>query len=177
MNTITPQKIKTIRRLIIVASIAIPLVIAILFGVKVDGVDLTFLPPIYATINGLTALLLIAALIAIKKGNVFLHKTIIKVCISLSLLFLGCYIAYHITAESTSYGGEGAMRTIYFFILITHILLSTIIVPFILFTYLYGWSGDYVKHKKLARITWPLWLYVTVSGVVVYLMISPYYGA
>lgn len=136
MNTITPQKIKTIRRLIIVASIAIPLVIAILFGVKVDGVDLTFLPPIYATINGLTALLLIAALIAIKKGNVFLHKTIIKVCISLSLLFLGCYIAYHITAESTSYGGEGAMRTIYFFILITHILLSTIIVPFILFTYL-----------------------------------------
>jgi putative membrane protein len=176
MSTITPQKIKQFRRLIIVASIAIPLVIAILFGVKVKGYDFSFLPPIYATINGLTSLLLVAALVAIKKGNVYLHKTIIKVCISLSLLFLICYIAYHTTSESTSYGGEGIMRTIYFIILITHILLSTIIVPFILFTYLYGWSGDFVKHKRLAKITWPLWMYVTVSGVVVYWMIAPYYG-
>lgn len=176
MSTITPQKIKRLRTLIIIASIAIPLVVAVLFRVKLENVEpLTFLPPIYATINGLTAILLIFALIAIKNKNVKLHQRLIQVCMVLSLIFLACYVAYHITAESTVYGGEGIMRTVYFVILITHILLSTIIVPFILFTYLHGWSGNVTKHRKLAKITFPLWLYVAVSGVVVYLMISPYY--
>ncbi|HRO74586.1 MAG TPA: DUF420 domain-containing protein [Crocinitomicaceae bacterium] len=177
MSTITPQKIKRLRTLIIIASIAIPLVVAVLFRVKLENVEpLTFLPPIYATINGLTAILLIFALIAIKNKNVKLHQRLIQVCMVLSLIFLACYVAYHITAESTVYGGEGIMRTVYFVILITHILLSTIIVPFILFTYLHGWSGNVTKHRKLAKITFPLWLYVAVSGVVVYLMISPYYA-
>ena len=86
------------------------------------------------------------------------------------------YVAYHITSNSTEFGGEGAIKYVYYFILISHIILSVIITPFICFTYLRGWLGDYEKHKKLTRITFPLWLYVAVSGVVVYLMISPYYS-
>lgn len=175
-TTLDPKKIKNFRKLIIVASIAIPLVVAILFGVKIDGFDLTFLPKIYAGINALTAILLIGVLVAIKNGKVELHQKLVKVCMILSLLFLVCYVAYHMTSDSTPYGGEGFMKGIYLFILITHIVLSTIIVPFVLFTYLHAWSGNFEKHRKLAKITWPMWFYVAVTGVVVYLMISPYYA-
>ena len=161
-------------------SIVIPIVVAILFTVNLQklGYDvkpLTFLPPIYAAINGITAVLLFLAVAAIKKGNKTLHERLIKMCIACSLAFLAMYVAYHMTSIETKYGGEGILRPIYFFILITHILLSIIIIPFVLFTFVRGISGSYERHKKLARITYPMWLYVAVTGVIVYLMISPYY--
>lgn len=161
---------------IIILSVIIPIVVVILFGVKIPNVEpLSFLPPIYASINGLTAVLLIAAVIAIKKGNRKLHENIMKVCILCSVLFLGMYVAYHMTSNSTSYGGEGILKTIYFVILISHIVLSVVIIPIVLVTYVRALLGKYDLHKKIARYAFPLWLYVAVTGVVVYLMISPYY--
>lgn len=163
-----------------ILSITIPVVVAILFSVNLhdlgyDVKPLSFLPPIYAAINGLTAILLFSAVMAIKKGNQSLHERLIKICIACSVAFLAMYVAYHMTSVETKFGGEGAVRYIYFFILITHILLSIIIIPFVLVTFVRGISGSYQRHKKLARITYPMWLYVAVTGVIVYLMISPYY--
>ncbi|MBK56074.1 MAG: hypothetical protein CMC84_01975 [Flavobacteriaceae bacterium] len=137
---------------------------------------LTFLPPIYATINGITALLLVAAVYFIKNGKRRIHENLMKTCIGLSLLFLIMYIAYHITSDPTPFGGSGLIAFMYFFILITHILLSIIVIPLVLVTYLKAFKSDFVSHKKIARITFPVWLYVAVTGVVVYLMISPYYS-
>ena len=168
------------RKWIIILSIAIPLVVAILFGIKLKdfGINvepLTFLPPIYASINGFTAVLLVAAVIAIKNGKRKLHENLMKTAISCSVLFLGMYVAYHMTADSTKFGGEGTIKYIYFFILLTHIVLSIVVIPFVLITYVRALAQRFDKHKKLARITFPLWLYVAVTGVIVYLMISPYY--
>ena len=164
------------KKLIIALSVIIPLAVAVLFGVKVEGYDLTFLPPIYASINGLTAIVLILAVVAIKNGKRLLHERLMKTCLILSATFLVMYVAYHMTSESTSFGGEGAIRYVYFFILITHILLSIAIIPMVLFTYVRALSEQFDRHKKLARITFPIWLYVAITGVVVYLMISPYYA-
>jgi putative membrane protein len=162
-------------------SIIIPLAVAALFGINLpkmgyDVEPLSFLPPIYATINGLTAVCLVIAVSAIKKGNVKLHENLIKLCMVFSSLFLIMYVGYHMTSESTKFGGEGAIRYVYYFILVTHIILSIIIIPFVLFTFVRGIAGAYERHKKLARITYPMWLYVAVTGVIVYLMISPYYA-
>lgn len=165
---------------IVILSVLIPVVVAALFRVKLSdfGIEvqpLAFLPPIYATINGITAVLLVWAVMAIKKGNRALHERLVKIAITCSVLFLAMYVAYHMTSESTPYGGEGMLRYVYFFILLTHILLSIVIIPFVLITYVRGLSGNFTKHRKIAKITFPLWLYVTVTGVIVYLMISPYY--
>ena len=162
-------------KLIITLSVAIPLAVAALFGVKIEGYDFSFLPPIYASINGLTALLLVMAVVAIKKSNKQLHEVIMKVCIGLSALFLVMYVIYHMTSESTPYGGEGMVRYIYFFILISHILLSIAVIPLVLFTFVRALSQQFDRHKKLARVTFPIWLYVAITGVIVYIMISPYY--
>ena len=165
------------KKLITIVSIAVPVVVAILFGVRLPNVEpLSFLPPIYASINGLTAVLLIAALWAIKVKKITLHQNIMKTCIALSLSFLLMYVAYHMTSDSTPFGGEGIVRTFYFILLVSHILLSIIIIPLVLHTYLRAYLKDFQSHKKLARITFPIWLYVAVTGVVVYLMISPYYA-
>jgi len=169
------QQKEPYNKLIIAVSIAIPLVVAVLFGVKVPGYDLSFLPPIYATINGITAVLLVSALIAIRNGKRSLHEALMKTCIALSAAFLVMYVLYHMTSDPTSYGGSGPLRYIYFFILITHILLSVAVIPLVLFTFVRAWRGNFVRHRALARITFPIWLYVAVTGVVVYLMISPYY--
>ena len=168
-------------KLIVVLSVAIPLVVALLFGVNLkklgfDVQPLSFLPPIYAAINGLTAILLVAAVIAIKNRNRKLHENLMKSAIACSVAFLGMYVAYHMTSDSTKFGGEGAIKYLYYFILITHILLSIIIIPLVLTTYVKAWSEQFDKHKKIAKITFPIWLYVAVTGVVVYLMISPYYA-
>lgn len=163
-------------KLIIALSVIIPLAVAILFVVKIDGYDLTFLPPIYASCNGLTAVLLISAVLAIKNGKKQLHERLMKTCIMLSAAFLVMYVAYHMTSDSTSFGGQGSIKYVYFFILITHIVLSIAIIPMVLFTYVRALSEQFDKHKKLAKITFPIWLYVAVTGVVVYLMISPYYA-
>lgn len=168
------------RKWIIILSITIPIVVAILFEIKLkdfgyDVEPLTFLPPIYATINGITALLLISAVIAIKNGKRKLHENLMKTAIACSVAFLAMYVAYHMTSDSTKFGGEGAIKIVYFVILITHIILSIVVIPFVLVTYVRALAQRFDKHKKLARITFPLWLYVAVTGVIVYLMISPYY--
>jgi len=167
---------KKYNKIIIALSVVIPVAVAILFTVKIEGYDFSFLPPIYASINGLTAVLLVAALMAIKNKKVGLHEKLMKVCIGLSACFLLMYVAYHMTSESTSFGGEGMIRNVYFFILITHILLSIAVIPLVLFTFVKALAQRFDKHKKLARITFPIWLYVAVTGVVVYIMISPYYS-
>ncbi|MCB0489558.1 MAG: DUF420 domain-containing protein [Cyclobacteriaceae bacterium] len=163
------------KKLIIVLSVVIPLAVALLFQVKIEGYDFSFLPPIYATINGVTAVLLILAVWAIKNKKRTLHERLMKVSLSLSALFLVMYVLYHITSDSTPYGGEGPVKYLYYFILITHILLSIAVVPLVLFTLSRALSANFEKHKALAKFTFPIWLYVAVTGVVVYLMISPYY--
>ena len=175
MKSLEPSKLRKARIAIYVASFAIPVVVAVLFGVKIDGVDLSFLPTVYASINGVTAVILVAALIAIKKKNMSLHRGLMRFSLLLSLLFLACYVAYHMTSDSTTYGGD--YNTIYLIILISHIILSVVVIPLVLFTYLFAWEGNFVKHKKWTRFTWPIWFYVAVSGVVVYAMISPFYGS
>lgn len=164
---------KKYNRIITILSIVLPLAIAALFGVKVDMEIPLFLPPIYATTNGITAVVLIAAIIAIKKGNRKLHERLIKTAMLLSILFLVMYVLYHMTSNSTAY--EGSQKEIYFFILISHIILSIAVIPFVLITYVRAKLGKFVQHKKIAKYTFPLWLYVAITGVVVYLMISPYY--
>jgi putative membrane protein len=166
-------QIANFRKLIIAVSIVIPIAVAALFGIRVDGVDFSFLPPFYAGINGLTAILLVSALMAIKSKNMALHQRLIQVCLVLSLLFLLCYVAYHMTSDSTPYGGD--MKGLYYFILISHITLSVAVIPLVLFTYLFAWEGKFDKHKKWTRFAFPIWLYVALTGVIVYLMISPYY--
>lgn len=163
------------RKLIIALSVSIPVIVAILFGVKIPGYDLSFLPPIYATINGTTAVLLIVAVQAVKNGKRRLHENIMKTCIGLSATFLLMYVAYHMTSESTPFGGEGAIRYVYYFTLISHILLSVAITPLVLFTFSRALSRNFERHRRLAKFTYPIWLYVAVTGVIVYLMISPYY--
>ncbi|MDT0555217.1 DUF420 domain-containing protein [Patiriisocius hiemis] len=159
-----------------ILSIVIPVAVAVLFTIRIPNVErLGFLPPIYATINGLTAILLIISVIQIKKGNRRAHELLMKTCIVLSVLFLLMYVAYHMTSDSTSYGGEGFIKYIYFFILISHILLSITVIPFVLITYVRAITSNFEAHKKIARITFPIWLYVAVTGVIVYIMISPYY--
>lgn len=166
---------KDYKKLITVLSIAIPVAVAILFGVKLP-VDLPFfLPPIYATINGLTAILLILAVLAIKKGNIKRHELFIKSALTCSAVFLILYVLYHMTSNSTTFGGEGFIKYIYYFILITHIVLSIAVIPLVLTTFVRGLNREDEKHRKIAKYTFPLWLYVAVTGVVVFLMINPYY--
>ncbi|KDN56845.1 DUF420 domain-containing protein [Flavobacterium seoulense] len=166
---------------IVVLSVTIPLVVALLFGVNLrklgyDVEPLSFLPPIYATINGITAILLILAVRAIKNGNIKVHEYLMKTAIACSVAFLAMYVAYHMTSDSTKFGGEGIIKYVYYFILITHIVLSVIIIPLVLITYVRALAQVFDKHKKIARITFPIWLYVAVTGVIVYLMIAPYYA-
>ncbi len=166
---------KKYNKLIIILSVAIPVAVAALFGVKLDVELPVFLPPIYASINAMTALLLVVAVWAIKNKKRILHERLMKTAIVFSAIFLILYIAYHMTSDSTTFGGEGIVKYIYYFILISHILLSVAVIPFVLITFVRAITKDFERHKKIARITFPLWLYVAISGVIVYIMISPYY--
>lgn len=195
MENQLPSLEKKFSKLIIAVSILIPVVVAILFTVKlkdfgVQVAPLSFLPPIYATINGLTAVVLVWAVMAVRRGNRKLHENLMTVAIGLSICFLLMYVAYHMTSENTRFGDTnhdgilsveenievGVMRGVYFFILITHILLSIVIIPLVLVTYVRALSQRFDRHRKIAKITYPIWLYVAVTGVVVYVMISPYYA-
>ena len=158
-----------------IVSVAIPVVVAILFGVRVDYDLPIFLPPIYATINAITALLLVLALVAIKAKKIQIHQRLMQSCIVLSLVFLVMYIAYHMTTDPTPFGGEGYMKTLYFFILISHIILSIALIPLVLISYVRAFQKEFPAHKKISKITFPIWLYVASTGVIVYLMIAPYY--
>lgn len=165
--------------LIGVFSVIVFTVIVILGRVqlKVDwGFDIHVFATINAIINCLVALSLVAALLAVKKRNFKLHKKLMLGALVLSIFFLVFYILHHLLGGETKFGGTGAIRTIYFIILATHILLAAVILPFILFTAYRALTGDYEKHKRLARYTWPLWFYVAVTGPIVYLFISPYYS-
>mgnify|MGYP003624670325 CR=1 FL=1 len=166
---------KKYNKLVVVLSIIIPVSVAALFGIKIDVELPVFLPPIYASINALTAFVLVLAFMAIQKKKIKLHERLMKFAIVLSVLFLLLYIAYHMTSDSTKFGGEGIAKYLYYFILLTHILLSILVIPFVLITYVRAITNNIEKHKKIAKITFPLWLYVAITGVVVYIMISPYY--
>src|SRR5688572_24653058 len=173
-------------------SVAVFLVITILSRIKFD-VNLDFDPHLFAKtnaiINSTVTVLLIAALASVKKGFYLLHKQLMVVAIILSLLFLISYICHHLFTGETKYGDidhngilsadekslTGGLRFVYYFILLTHIPLAGIILPFVLFTAYRGLTGEYERHRKLSKITWPVWVYVAVTGVIVYLMISPYY--
>jgi putative membrane protein len=190
MELLDQSKVANVRKLIIAVSVVVPIVVAVLFKVKIDGFDFSFLPKIYAGINGLTAIVLISALYAIKKKNMALHRGLIRFALLLSLLFLVLYVLYHMMSDSTLYGDSnhsGSLDVLekrivgtglyaYYFILISHILLSVAVIPVVLFTYLKAWQGDYVAHKKWTRFAFPIWLYVAVSGVIVYVLIAPYYA-
>lgn len=167
------KKSRNLRRWINLLSIVIPIAVAALFGIKIKGADTDFLPPIYAGINALTAVLLIVALILVKQRKLKAHENVIKVCMGLSVIFLLCYIAYHITSEATPYGGT--LGWLYYPLLIAHILLSVVVIPLVLYSFLFASEGNYEKHKRWTRFSFPIWLFVAVSGVIVYLMISPYY--
>jgi putative membrane protein len=164
------------RNWIILLSVAIPVAVAVLFMIRIPNVaSLNFLPPIYASINAVTAFLLIAALVAIKQKKIAIHERLMKTAIFLSCVFLVMYVAYHMTSDPTPYGGTGFLRPLYYFILISHILLSIGIIPMVLVTYVRAISKHFAEHKRIAKITFPIWLYIAITGVVVYLMIAPYY--
>lgn len=139
------------------------------------GFDVHIFATINAVINSIIALLLVAALVAVKNKKFMLHKQLMFSALILSVLFLVSYIAHHLLAGETKFGGVGIIKTVYYFILITHIILAAVILPFILYTAYRGLTAEFDKHKKLAKVTWPLWFYVAVTGPIVYLMISPYY--
>lgn len=139
------------------------------------GFDIHIFAKINAFINALIAALLVGALMAVKNKNYLLHKKLMVTSLVLSILFLVSYIAHHLLAGETKFGGVGTIKIVYYFILITHIFLAAVILPFILFTAYRGLTAEFVQHKKLARITWPLWFYVAVTGPIVYFLISPYY--
>jgi len=181
LNPVLQKNDKTAGLLIWVVSIVIFVAVAFMANVKLfKGVDMGFnvhiLALINAIINGTVSVVLVWAFIAVRQKNYVLHKRLMLGAIVLSVLFLLSYIGHHLLADETKYGGphDGLYFT-YLFILITHIALATIILPFILFTAYRSLTGEYARHKKLARYTWPLWLYVSVTGVLVYLFISPYY--
>ena len=175
-NTTNPQALRY-KNLIIAVSVLIPVVVAILFRIRLENVQpLSFLPPIYAGINGYTFLVLLVALWAIKKRKITLHEQLMKTAIGLSLAFLVMYVAYHLTSDPTPFGGEGTIKYVYYFILISHILLSIGIIPLVLISYVRAISKQFTNHRKIARVTFPIWLYITLTGVIIYLMISPYYN-
>ncbi|GAA4469197.1 DUF420 domain-containing protein [Nemorincola caseinilytica] len=169
---------KQARLLIITFSFVVFAAVVLLSRFKLDvdlGFDVHIFALINAVINSIVSILLVAALMAVKKKNYVQHKNIMMAAMVLSILFLVSYIAHHLLAGETKFGGTGAMKSIYYFILITHIPLAAIILPFILFTAYRGLTGEYPNHRKLAKYTWPLWLYVSITGVLVYVFISPYY--
>jgi putative membrane protein len=178
LNPVLKKNDKQARALILTVSFVVFAAVVVLSKYKLN-VDLGFNVHIFALfnaiINSTVSILLVWALIAVKNKSYVLHKKLMLAAIALSCLFLVSYIAHHLLAGETKYGGTGTLRGIYFFVLATHIPLAAIILPFILFTAYRSLTGEFDKHKKLAKYTWPLWLYVSITGVLVYLFISPYY--
>ena len=162
--------------LIIILSLVVPILVALLYITpRFDGFEIDFLPLVNATINGTVFFILIFAIKAIKSGNRKLHEKLIYLSLMLSTIFLLSYVIHHATHDPVSYGGEGLLKSCYYFILISHITLSTIIIPLVLVTLSRALKEKFEAHKKIARITLPIWLYVSATGVLVYILISPYY--
>jgi len=192
LEPVWKRKDKKANVIIITFSIIVFVAVVLLNRVKLEvdlGFDVHLFALINAMLNSTVAILLIAALIAVKKRHYEIHKRIMLTAMTLSVLFLISYICHHLFAGDTVYGDldqdgvlsdlerseAGSMRKVYIIVLLTHIPLAGLILPFILFTAYRGLTADWLRHKKLARITWPVWLYVALSGVAVYWMISPYY--
>ena len=178
MEALQPVQERKANRVINILSLAIPVAVAILLGIrqKVDlGSWTTYLPHINGIINSLTAILLLTGLYFIKQKNVEAHKRVMLTAFVLGSFFLVSYVLYHLTNDSTPFGGQGWVRPIYYFLLVSHIVLSVVVVWFVLRAVYYALSGQINKHKKIVKYTFPIWLYVSITGVVVYLMIKPYY--
>jgi putative membrane protein len=178
MTTLQPD-IALEKRLNVVAyvvSAVVLLLVVLMRRVKIQtDIDFSFLPPVHASLNALCAVILLFAFYFIKNKQVENHRRAIYAAMVSSALFLISYVLYHFTTPETRYGGEGVMRTVYFFILITHVVLAAVILPFILLTFTRAYTNQFERHKKMARWVFPLWLYVAVSGPVCYLMLRPYY--
>src|SRR5699024_1845908 len=164
---------------IIIISTVLILAIGVLAGMPgyedFDAFDITILPLLNAILNSFTFVFLLIALFAILRGNVKWHKRFIYGAFVTTFLFLISYVTFHFLSSSTSYVGDVFLKYLYYFVLITHIILVAVIVPFVLTTVARAWNREYDRHKKIARITMPLWLYVSFTGVLVYVLISPYY--
>lgn len=178
MNTSNTQESKY-RNVIIALSVTIPLVVALLIffpqSGKLGDYDVSFLPHLNGILNTATSICLIAGFIFIKSRNEAWHRTMMLSALFLSAIFLVSYVIYHYQAEPTKFGGEGLIKGIYYFVLLTHIVLAAIVVPFVLFAVYYGLTDQRQRHKKVVKWTFPIWIYVAITGVIVYLMISPYY--
>jgi putative membrane protein len=179
-NTITAKQEKRVYRGIVTIAIAVPVVVAILLFMP-SKLDLAsnwvyFLPHLNAVINTAASLALVLGLVFIKQGNVEFHRAAITTAIGLGAIFLVSYVIYHASAESTPFGGQGWIRPVYYFILITHIVLAAVALFPILLAFYYGHTDQRAKHRKIVKFAYPIWLYVSVTGVIVYLMISPYYN-
>lgn len=165
--------------MIAVLSVLIPVVVALLFFMPKAGdsdVDVSYLPAFHAILNSLTAICLVIGYINIRKRKIRVHRVAMLTAFGLSAIFLVSYVTYHFLGERTSYGGDGALKYIYYFILLTHIVLAVVIVPLVLLSVYFGISNQLARHRRISRWTFPIWLYVAVTGVLVYLLISPYYS-
>ncbi len=179
METLLLDKSPKYNRLINTVAVAIPLVVAVLLGIrqKVDLGDWTkMLPHVNAVINTLTAVLLVVGLHFIQQKNIVAHRRIMTTAFLLGSIFLVSYVLYHLSNESTAFGGGGLIRPIYYFLLISHIILSVVVVWFVLRAVYFAYSNQIAEHKKAVRWAFPIWLYVSITGVIVYLLISPYYS-
>ena len=180
MSTLTPQKEKLLRRIAWALTIIVLLLVGMMrrpeYKIALpDGFSLAFLPAVHAVINSLVAIALVLALTSIKRGNIQAHRRWMTTAMCLSITFLLCYVSYHFTNEATKYGGHGPLRALYFFLLVTHIVFAAVSFPLILFTWIAGWADQRARHRRLAKWTFPMWLYVAVTGPICYLMLRPYY--
>ena len=179
MKTI-PKNDRLANTVIIALSIVVFALVTLMRRVKIDlgfGFDTHVFPAISAILNSVVSVLLIAGLVFVKQKRPELHKKTMMMAVVFSVLFLITYVLYHFTTIETAFGGEGFLKTLYYLILFSHIALAGIILPFILFAVYRGLTGEYDRHKKLTRWVWPVWFYVSLTGVVVYFMISPYYAS
>jgi len=168
---------KKLNKVAWVLTVAVLLLVVMMRRIHIDtDIDFTFLPAVYSTLNALTAIVLMFALYFIKQKNVAAHRKSIYLAMTFSALFLLGYVVYHFTTPETKFCQEGNIRMVYFFLLITHIVLAALILPFILFTFIRAYTGQIEKHRKMAKWVFPLWFYVAVTGPILYLMLQPCYG-
>lgn len=167
---------KKLNNIAYIVSAAVLLLVGAMRRYKIDlGIDFSFLPPFHASLNAITAALLLVALYFIKNKQIAQHRKTIYAAMLTSALFLLSYVLYHFTTPETRYGGTGMMRSIYFFFLITHVVLAAGVLPFILLTFNRAYTDQVERHRKMARWVFPLWLYVAITGPICYLMLKPYY--
>lgn len=176
MDIAKKKQLKKLDTIAIVVSILVFGLVGLMRRVKIPtDIDFGFIPPVTAVINTLVAICLILALLAIKKKNIKSHNRYINMAMILSALFLLFYVVYHFTTVETTYCKEGSIRYVYYFVLISHIILAGLSLPFILLTYIRGYLGLVDRHRKMAKIVWPIWFYVAITGPITYLMLSSCY--